>query len=148
MCTTFSLFLALSLSPASRRTHALCHLSASAHYHTQNESIRICTHTIASHHYSTTNIALRRPNDDDDDDTDADANDNDDDDHDDHDDHTDDAAAAAAAADVEAAVDGPRKSTGGGDDAPRAHEKSVLQAKLTKLAIQIGYAGWYRSFPC
>lgn len=22
------------------------------------------------------------------------------------------------------------------------HEKSVLQAKLTKLAIQIGYAGW------
>lgn len=42
----------------------------------------------------------------------------------------------------ETANDQPRKSTTGGDDAsaPRK-EKSVLQAKLTKLAIQIGYAG-------
>lgn len=42
----------------------------------------------------------------------------------------------------ETANDQARKSTSGGEDAsaPRK-EKSVLQAKLTKLAIQIGYAG-------
>ena len=33
-------------------------------------------------------------------------------------------------------------------DVNAAHkEKSVLQAKLTKLAIQIGYVGQYRSLP-
>ena len=32
-------------------------------------------------------------------------------------------------------------SSGGGGESPKK-EKSVLQAKLTKLAIQIGYAGY------
>lgn len=49
----------------------------------------------------------------------------------------------AAEAEALAGSDEPRKSTsgGGGGDTSHAHEKSVLQAKLTKLAIQIGYAG-------
>lgn len=37
--------------------------------------------------------------------------------------------------------DGPRKSTSGEDPSAPRKEKSVLQAKLTKLAIQIGYGG-------
>ena len=49
-------------------------------------------------------------------------------------------------ADVEAkedGADGPLMAEGksSGDEAPVRHEKSVLQAKLTKLAIQIGYGG-------
>lgn len=38
-------------------------------------------------------------------------------------------------------ADGPRKSTSGDDPSAPRKEKSVLQAKLTKLAIQIGYGG-------
>ncbi|XP_039298355.1 plasma membrane calcium-transporting ATPase 2 isoform X3 [Nilaparvata lugens] len=53
---------------------------------------------------------------------------------------TDGAAAAEAAAETGASGgEGGGGSGGGGDDHKK--EKSVLQAKLTKLAIQIGYAG-------
>lgn len=39
--------------------------------------------------------------------------------------------------------DGPRKSTTNEEASAPRKEKSVLQAKLTKLAIQIGYGGVY-----
>lgn len=45
---------------------------------------------------------------------------------------------------AEQAADGHRKSTQEEDNPHK--EKSVLQAKLTKLAIQIGYAGVYLFF--
>lgn len=40
-----------------------------------------------------------------------------------------------------AIAEGPRKSTSGDEPSAPRKEKSVLQAKLTKLAIQIGYGG-------
>lgn len=51
-------------------------------------------------------------------------------------------------------VVGAAENHAGSDSAPKEHteredhkkEKSVLQAKLTKLAIQIGYAGTLSSF--
>jgi hypothetical protein len=51
--------------------------------------------------------------------------------------------AAAALGKAAAAVDAAENHAAGSGVAPETHkkEKSVLQAKLTKLAIQIGYAG-------
>lgn len=50
-----------------------------------------------------------------------------------------------AAAENHAGVDGATRGEGGEKthEADHKKEKSVLQAKLTKLAIQIGYAGMY-----
>lgn len=50
-----------------------------------------------------------------------------------------------AGAENHAGVDGSARADGAGEQKPHEadhkKEKSVLQAKLTKLAIQIGYAG-------
>lgn len=45
------------------------------------------------------------------------------------------------------AATSPTKDKAGDDESGHRKEKSVLQAKLTKLAIQIGYVGKYVKYP-